>query len=363
MKTIRYTFISMLALLMIACESGIDPITPVVPGPDETTPAVTINYPLEGTLIRVREEVTPINIQVDATDDIELASVIISLDGTELGTFTDFKDYRHAIISLNYPTLSNGAHSLTVTANDLSGKSTTKSVHFEKVAPYVPEYDGETFYMPFDGEWLELISITNANKIGNLSFADGKVQKAYAGAPDSYLTFATKDESNGINLLGSEFSAAFWYKLNVSPDRAGILVIGPEDPANPAAMNNRNHGFRFFREGSATKQTFKLNVGNGTSDSWFDGGNAASLSQTGEWVHIAFTISDTWCAVYFNGEVVKEGAFSGISWTGCDVLSIGSGAPRFTGWNHLSDQSLIDELRLFNKALTQTEIQNIMSDL
>lgn len=360
MKTIKYTVISMLALLVMACESGIDPITSVDPGPDNTAPVVQLQYPMEGTLIRVREEVTPITIRADIRDDIELESVTVSLNGVQIATFSDFKDYRHAVITHNYAELASGEHTLSVTATDLSGKSSTTSVNFEKVPPYIPEFDGEFFYMPFDGDYLELVSITEATKVGNPSFASGKVQQAYSGITDAYLTFPTKDESKGINLLNTEFSATFWYKLNTAPDRAGILVIGPEDTANPAAMNNRNHGFRFFREGSATKQTFKLNTGTGTSDIWFDGGDAASLSNTGEWVHIAFTISNSECAVYFNGEVVKDGVFTGISWSGCNILSIGSGAPRFTGWSHFSDQSLMDELRLFNKALTQAEIQAIM---
>jgi hypothetical protein len=36
-----------------------------------------------------------------------------------------------------------------------------------------------------------------------------------------------------------------------------------------------------------------------------------------------------------------------------------SGAPRFTEWNHKSDLSLMDELRIFSKSLTQTEVQAI----
>ena len=42
-------------------------------------------------------------------------------------------------------------------------------------------------------------------------------------------------------------------------------------------------------------------------------------------------------------------------------MSIMSGVPRFSGWNHLSDLSHLDELRLFNKVLTQSEIQGIMN--
>ena len=39
-----------------------------------------------------------------------------------------------------------------------------------------------------------------------------------------------------------------------------------------------------------------------------------------------------------------------------------SGAPNFTGWGHLSDQSFMDELRLFNKALSQEEVQTILEE-
>ncbi|WP_247653482.1 LamG domain-containing protein [Flavobacterium sp. CS20] len=75
---------------------------------------------------------------------------------------------------------------------------------------------------------------------------------------------------------------------------------------------------------------------------------------------MAFTISDTESVVYINGQVVSQNTFSGVDWTGCDILSIMSGAPRFTGWDHLSDESLMDDLRIYKKALSQTEIQSML---
>jgi hypothetical protein len=222
--------------------------------------------------------------------------------------------------------------------------------------PYVPKYSGEVFYMPFEGNYKDLVTNKEATKVGSPLFATGKSGQAYAGATDAYLTFPA------AGLQGSAVSAVFWMKINATPDRAGILTMGPPDEANPTAMNNRKSGFRFFRENAGGKQRFKLNAGNGTADTWVDGGAAADVDPTtGNWVHFGYTISGTECNVYINGEVVKQAAFSGINWTGCDILSIMSGAPRFTGWNHLSDLSLMDELRFFNKALTQTEIQTIMN--
>ncbi len=353
--------LAILLLFSFACtDEYIDDIVRVEPGPDESNPEVMIGYPTEGTLIRVTEDVTSIDIEFEVIDDIEIENISLQLDGAEIASFADFKDYRRAIIEHTYNELTNGDHTLTVEATDLSGKTTTESVTFEKVAPYQPVYDGEIFYMPFDGDNMELVTIQNATRVGSPGFAGESVQgsNAYAGAADAYLTFPTD------GLLNEEFSAVFWYKINNSPDRAGILVIGPPDTNNPNAMNNRTAGFRLFREGSPTNQTFKLNVGNGSADNWFDGGATASIDPTTQtdWIHLAFTISGSNAAVYINGQVVSQGEFPGISWDECDILSIASGAPRFVEWGHLSDRSYFDELRIFNKVLSAEEIQSIIND-
>lgn len=349
-----------LAFFIFGCtDSYIDEIIAVDPGPDMEAPDIILTYPVEGTLIRVTEQVTSITINAEVTDDIEIQSVTFDLNGIEIASFDEFRDFRRVVLEFDYDNITNGEHVLTVTANDMSGKTTTKTVNFEKIAPYEPVYDGEIFYMPFDGDNMELVSISNATRVGSPGFAGTGVQgsNAFAGAADSYLTFPT------AGLLNEEFSAVFWYKINNVPDRAGLLTVGAPDPNNPNNMNNRTHGFRLFREGSPTNQTFKLNVGNGTNDNWFDGGGAASINPTvnTDWIHLAFSISGTTVAVYIDGEVVSQGVFPGISWAGTDILSIASGAPRFAGWGHLSDRSFFDELRLFNKALTQQEIQAIIA--
>ncbi|MBN2805449.1 MAG: LamG domain-containing protein, partial [Prolixibacteraceae bacterium] len=209
-----------------------------------------------------------------------------------------------------------------------------------------------------DGDYAEKVGNRTVTEVGTPGFSGEGFSggNAYMGAADSHLEISTE------GLTNSEFSATFWYKANPVPNRAGILVIGPEDSDNPDAQNIRTSGFRFFREASGTKQIFKLNAGSGDADSWFDGGAAATIDPaSGEWVFMAFTISGIECVCYINGEVAAQGEFPGIDWTGCDILSIGSGAPRFTGWEHYSDLSALDELRLYNKALTLVEVQNVMN--
>jgi hypothetical protein len=348
-------FIFALALLVFnACDQKyIDDISKVEPGPDESDPQITVNFPPDGYELQTNAELASIEFDFEVRDDIEIGSVTLEVDGSEIASFSEFKDYRVFLKKYTFEEVTTGSHVFTVTATDLEGRSSTVSVTFKKAPPYVPEYEGEIFYMPFNNEFREMNSLDMATVQGNPGFDDGiQGGTAYAGATDAYLTFPTT-----ILEGATEVSASMWMKVDDSADRAGILVVAP-----PADNNNdRTKGFRFFREAAGNMQRFKLNVGTGDSDTWFDGGAAADVTpNTGEWVHFAFSISETEAAVYINGEVVKQGAFDGIDWTGCDLISIMSGAPNWTGWDHLSDLSLLDELRIFNKALTQEEIQTIM---
>lgn len=362
MKKIKFSYLSVFIFLLafISCNEGIDPLTQVAAELDATAPVVKILYPTEGLKLKVNEQIVPIDIKFEVTDDIEVGSILVKMDGTQIGSFTDFKDYRRVLNKFTYNNVTTGPHVLEVIALDLDGKTTISKVNFEKEPPYLPLFSNEVAFWAFDGDYTELISVTKSTVVGAPGFAGEAVvgTNAYAGAADSYLTLSTSTLS-----LGNEFSASFWYKVNASPDRAGVLVIGPKDDGKADdQQNNRKNGFRLFRENAGGKQRFKLNVGNGTSDTWVDGGAAADVDPAAnDWVHLSFTISSTKAVVYINGQMAKQVTLvGGVDWTGCDILSIMSGSPRFNGWNHKYDNSTMDDLRIFNKALTQAEIQNII---
>lgn len=349
MRLRKYISVLIMGLLFAtACNEGIDPIRSVSPGPDQDAPVITINSPASGYQIKVPEQVASVTINFEVTDDIEIGSVTVKLNGSEIKKYSEFKDYRRLVDEFEQENITNGDHVLEITATDLEGKTTTATVNFQKVSPYTPKYAGETFYLPFDGDFMEQISFKRAEQVGNPGFAGQGVVggNSYRGSPDSYLTFPFDD------LKSDEFSTTFWYKVNPTPDRGGILSIG-------SGGEDRQHGFRLFREGSAESQQIKLNVGFGTGESWNDGGNIDATS--GEWVHIAITMSQTENVIYFNGAMVRTAVMDGpADWTGCDEITIGSGGETFSYWDHLSDFSFIDELRFFNRVLSDTDIQQII---
>jgi hypothetical protein len=356
MKILKQIFIPLLMMAVaISCQKGIDPISYLAPGDDTASPVVKINYPTDVTVIRDEASKVPIKIQCEAVDDIELASIVLKLDGVDIQSFSSFIDYRRAVESYIYDGVSDGTHTLTVTATDLAGKTGTQTVTFSKTTPYHPLYDGEVFYMPFDGDFVEQVNnIPPDSLIGAPGFVDGKIGKAYVGFPNSYIGFKT---SSLPGIPGTEFSTAFWYNLNAVPDRAGILEICRQYTV--FSDTTRYKGFRLFREANGTKQNISINFGLGKAEVW-SLSPFTTIAQTGNWIHIAVSFSATTATIYVNNQVVKTLAIANpIDWTDCNYLSIMSGRPYFAYWTHMSDLSQMDELRIFNKAITADEVAHL----
>jgi hypothetical protein len=354
MKLIKYLFIcSLLSVLAASCNKGLDPIIPVSPKPDVANPELTISYPEEGKSFVSPDSAATITFKMVASDDVELGSVVLELNNTQIANITSFMDYRRLDLKFNYPGMLDGDYSLNVIVTDLTGKTITKAVNFNKVtAPPYSALTDEVAYFSFDGFFLELISKTDPTINGTPGFASGKINDCYAGATDAYLQYPM------TGLLGDGFSVSFWYKINAVPDRAGIIAISPP---TDAVAQDRTSGFRMFRENSGGNQNIGINIGTGASDVWVNPFIQVPPDQ--DWMHIAVSISATHISIYVDGVSVKEQDIdAGISWTKCDALSIASGEPNFIYWEHFSDLSLYDELHVFKRAITAEEVTKFFDE-
>jgi len=142
MKHINYILTVIAAVTLLSCDYDLDPITEIAPGADASAPELVISYPTQGTFIRVPEELASITIKFETTDDIELQSVVVTIDGTSIATYDSFTDYRRFYDEIIYDQVTSGNHVLAITSTDLEGKSTTKTVNFTKASPYTPKYSG-----------------------------------------------------------------------------------------------------------------------------------------------------------------------------------------------------------------------------
>src|SRR5690606_25289486 len=129
MKYILKSIVLLLGVLVISCEQGIDPITAVAAGADQTAPQVTITYPTEGTDIQAFEEVSSIHAAFQVTDDLEVSKLRVLMHRAHIDQFSSFPDYRIVIKEVTFNGLVNGAHTVTVIATDVEGKTTTQEVN------------------------------------------------------------------------------------------------------------------------------------------------------------------------------------------------------------------------------------------
>src|SRR5690606_37321481 len=171
MKYILKSIVLFLGIMSLSCEEGIDSITAVAPAADETAPQVNISYPTNGAVLQPFEEVSSLDIKFQVTDDIEVMEIKVLMDGSQIAHLNSFLDYRIVMQELTYGGLVNGEHTLTVTATDVEGKTTTQEVNFEKSPPYSALFEGEVLYMPFNGDYMDFISFPNASEVGNPGFA------------------------------------------------------------------------------------------------------------------------------------------------------------------------------------------------
>ncbi|SEM94742.1 Concanavalin A-like lectin/glucanases superfamily protein [Chryseobacterium taichungense] len=336
-------------LMSISCsDKYIDDINEVAQGSDIVAPTVEIISPAGNLLIPSSASGANVKFQYKVIDDIEIGNVDLYLDGVKIESKNSFLDYRIYNGSYSYNNLSTGSHTIKVDAKDMTGKMSTKSFTFT-IDKYTKKSQYETLYMPFSGGnvFTDVITTNNPTVTGNpITVSNGYSGAAYGGGNNSYLSFPLSGlySENGI-------SFTFWYKVNSSPDRAGIITINDDDDNS---NENRKKGFRLFREGNTLSQTIKLNLGIGSDESWNDGGVIAVNNQ---WVHIAVTISKTESKVYFDGVLVRTTSYvSPFDFSSSNNIVIGSGAPSFSYWGHNSDLSLIDEVRVYNKALDQAEV-------
>lgn len=375
MKIFKYLLaVAAFATVIAACDEGIDPITAVPPGDDTASPTVNITYPAEGTLIRVKEEVTPIDIRFEVVDDIEIQSVSVQLDGTSIAEYSEFKDYRRALQSYRYESLTNGPHTLTITATDLSGKSTSQEVTFEKVEPYQPIYDGEVFYMPLDDEVLELISITQATVVGSPSFVPGKVGKAvrFDAANKAYMLFP----SDAVSAVSS-FSVSFWTHPEFVDSNSDGGIDGILGLANFSNVSGFWGNLDWFVENGSNPSAalIKAHVTNGNGgETWIEVPGVTNFF--GEWTHHVLTYDATAEEfVYYIDAVPVATVAAG--WDG--PLAFADGGPMVFGTVHfMTNPSLttgsgaqdwasyltgsLDEIRIFNKGLSQAEVEQIYND-
>ncbi len=302
---------------------------------DVTGPTVSLTAPTVGTSVS-----GTVTVSANASDDVAVASVQFLLDGAPL-----LAEDTSAPYSISWSTLatSNGVHQLAARARDTGGNLTTtantsitvaNSSLTGAVALYAFEETGGVTTVTDGSGNANTGSIAGATRVlgkyGNGLFFNGA--NAMVSVPNS----SSLNVTTGLTLMA-------W--LNPSSLGAWKTAIMKEMPGD--------ENWALYSSDSADHPRTGLRAG----------GNQYAISAPSPlplntWTHVAVSYNGSAFNIYVNGTLVNTLPVTGAVTTSTSPLRIGCNAI----WGGEFFHGIIDEVRVYNRGLTQAEIQSSMNN-
>jgi len=166
---------------------------------------------------------------------------------------------------------------------------------------------------------------------------------------DSYA-----EMSNSSILNNANFTIEAWIYLNADVNYTQARIVSKQETAS------KSYSFGIFGNGygGSTGNQLLLSIGTGTT--WFNFLSATHLfNQT--WYHVAGTQEGTNSKIYINGQLDKNGTTSTQTTNNTGVLTIGCQKQTTPSYIAFFFNGTIDEVRIYNRALSQQEIQGDMT--
>jgi hypothetical protein len=294
-------------------------VTFTVAALDTTAPTAGVTAPAPGATVA-----GTVTITVDATDDVAVAGVQLSIDGTPVGPEDTAAPYSFSWNSTSVP---NGGHTIRAVARDTSNNSTTSAGVDVTVDNAPPPAGGPVLAYGLN-EGTGTVT-DDASPSGN----DGTLVNATWNATGRYGTAAqlgggaTLVRSNGAVTLDASFTIEAW-------------VLNPENNGYETILTVGSNRDLYLINGQLTFWT-------GTNDVSF------GAVPAGAWRHVALTYDGTTLRAYLDGVQLGASATVAISATSA-TLQLGAWMFGGSSYDFLSGS--IDEVRVYARALTPAEI-------
>ena len=302
---------------------------------DNTAPTVSISSPAGGTVSGT------IAVSGTASDANGVANVQFRVDGVAIGAADASAPYS---VSWTTSSVANGSHVLTAVATDLAGNlATSAGVTVTVSNSWAVPAGLVAAYTFAEGTGTTTADVSGNGNAGTLA---GGTAWSAAGRFGRALSF------DGVNDLVSVADAA-------SLDLTTGMTI--EAWVNPVALSGWRTvalkavpgglSYALYAHDGAPRPAGTVNTGG--SDLSAIGTAALPLNT---WTHLAVTFGSGTLRLYVNGVLIGTRAVAGSLTTSANVLTIGGNGV----WSEWFG-GLIDEVRIYNRALTQGEIQTGMS--
>jgi fibronectin type 3 domain-containing protein len=301
---------------------------------DTTPPSVSITAPSAGATVSGTVAIT-----ANASDNGTVASVQFKVDNSNVGQPDTSSPYS---VSWDTTGLANGTHTITALATDGAGNSapsTSVSVTVANSAGLVAAYGMDA------GSGTTLADQSGAGNNGTISNGTWLSSGKYGGALSFNGTNTSVSIPNSASLgLSSAMTLEAWVRPSVAGGGAWRTVVLKENGNNYAEALYANTGTNVPSANAVTGGVDHDQ--RGTS-----GGLTANV-----WTHLAATYDGSSLTLYVNGVQAGTQAASGAIVSSTGAVKIGGNAIWGEWFN-----GLIDEVRIYNRALTPAQITTDMN--
>lgn len=303
-------------------------------GRDFTAPSVTINSPMANQTLTSTYDVT-----VTATDNFAVDRVELSVAGSgPLATATMPTSGDTYELAWDTTTVADGSHTITVTAYDTAGLTTSATRTINVVNTQTVDAQGRTAYWSFDDASGTTVTETANGYHGTFS-------GTLAWEPDAISGTALRNDEAGHVTTGyvhlhPTFTYSMW--VNPHPDE---YYYGYHGTLN----RNGNNNFRFGTDAAGTLMTV---VGNHQTNH----GNALT---PGVWQHLVVVGDGSTTTVYVDGSQVGTGTYEwrrGTVATGFSLHTMDNYTSAF-----YRSKAAIDEVAIYRDPMTAAEVSTLYS--
>jgi hypothetical protein len=306
---------------------------------DTTPPTVAISNPASGATIS-----GSVTVSANASDDVMVAGVQFFLDGNPLGAEDMTGPYS---VAWNTVAASNGTHTLTARVRDGAGNTTTSTsvtvtVNNVVVPGLVAAYGFE------EGSGAVVNDSTGNGLTGTLSNVAWSTAGKYGNAlsfngTNSWVTVA----DNALLHLTTGMTVEAWVKPTLIDSWEAVLI--------KEATGDLTYGLYADNFGNDVNGPHRpgIYVKKGSTTYYTLGTAQVPLNA---WTHLAATYDGANLRIYVNGTLASTKALTGSLNTSTAPLRMGGDSV----WSEFFN-GLIDEVRVYNTALTAAQITTDMN--
>jgi glucose/arabinose dehydrogenase/chitodextrinase len=319
------------------------PVPVTTSAPDTTPPTATMTAPANGTTVSG----TSVTVSANATDNVAVTQVEFLLDGVTFATDTT-APYS---VQWNSTTTSDGPHTLSARARDGAGNfgntSGVVNVTVNNTAPPLPS--GLVGAWSFnEGAGTTATDVTaNGNTLSlhnDIAWVAGRYGTGlrFDGLDDN----VTASNSPSLNISGNQLTLSMW--INPMGGASDQVVLGK---LWNATWTSPYYQYGVELQQGALTPVFEFGTSSGTQEATM--GQALPV---GIWSHLAITYNGNLVRFYLNGNLVSTATITSTLTARDNQLLIGSDARPGQYFN-----GTLDDLRIYGRELTQTDVQTDMS--